>query len=322
MKYISLLALKNAVLSSITDCQYVFTMVNRFLKEQGKPAMFHVQIVGLTKEVKYNDGLFVIKTDKLLNEVMENDLIIIPALSGDMISATHLNREYGHWIALQYKEGAEVASFCSGAFILAFTGLLKGKQCTTHWQYANEFKHFYPSVELVDEKVMTDQNGLYSSGGSTAYWNLLLHLIEKYTDRETAVYAAKYFVIDIDRNFQSPFIVFHGQKDHSDEAVKNIQEYIEQHYKDKLTVEQLADKFNISRRTFERRFRKATRNTVAEYIQKVKIEGAKKLLEIGRKSISEVMYDIGYSDTQTFREIFKRITGMTPVEYKNKYSKK
>jgi len=319
---ISILALQNAVLASIADCRYVFTMVNKFLEERKKQPLFSVQLVGLTNEVEYNEGSFLIKTDCLLHEIEENDLIIIPALTGNMMTATHLNREYGHWIAQQYKSGVEVASFCSGAFLLAFTGLLKGKQCTTHWDYANEFKHFYPTVELVDEKVITDQNGLYSSGGSNAYWNLLLHLIEKYAGREIAIYTAKYFVIDIDRSFQSPFIVFHGQKDHEDGAIKDIQVYIEQHYKDKLTVELLADKFNIGKRTFERRFRKATRNTVAEYIQRVKMEGAKKQLEIGRKSINEVMYDIGYSDTQTFRDVFKRITGMTPVEYKQKYSKK
>jgi len=137
-----------------------------------------------------------------------------------------------------------------------------------------------------------------------------MHLIEKYAGREMAIYAAKYFVIDLDRNFQSPFIVFNGLKDH------------EHRFKDKFTVDQLADKFNISRRTFERRFKKATRNTIAEYIQRVKIEAAKKRLEIGRRAVNEVMNDVGYSDIQTFRDIFKRITGMTPIEYKEKYSKK
>jgi len=149
-----------------------------------------------------------------------------------------------------------------------------------------------------------------------------MHLVEKYAGREMAIYTAKYFVIDLNKNFQSPFVVFHGLKDHEDEEIKDAQTYIEQHYKDKFTVDQLASRFNMTRRTFERRFKKATRNTVAEYIQRVKIEGAKKQLEIGRKSINEIMVNVGYSDTQTFRSIFKRITGVTPVDYKSKYSRR
>jgi transcriptional regulator GlxA family with amidase domain len=137
----------------------------------------------------------------------------------------------------------------------------------------------------VDEKMITDQNGLYSSGGSNAYWNLLLHLVEKYSGREMAIRLAKYFVIDLNRNVQSPFIIFDGLKDHEDDLIKKIQEKIERSYRKKLTVEELADEFNMSRRTFERRFKKATRNTVTEYIQRVKVEAAKKQLGI-RKEIS------------------------------------
>jgi transcriptional regulator GlxA family with amidase domain len=238
-----------------------------------------------------------------------------------MLSATHLNRDFAGWIVSQYKNGSEVASLCVGAFLMAFSGLLKGKQCTTHWLYANEFRHFYPTVKLVDEKVITDQNGLYSSGGNNAYWNLLLHLVEKYTDRAMAIRTAKYFVIDLDRNFQSPFIIFNGLKDHGDDAVRNAQEYIEQHYADKLTIEFLADRFNLSRRTFERRFRKATRHTLVEYIQRVKIEASKKQLEIGHKSVNDIMNAVGYTDIQTFREVFKKIAGVSPSNYRAKYNR-
>lgn len=318
---ISILALRNVVLASIADTRYMFTMVNQFLVQAGKEPLFRIQMVGNAREVKLNEGLFTIHPDVLLNEAEKNDLVIIPSLTGDMMSATHVNREYGFWIAQQYKRGVEIASLCSGAFLLAFSGILKGKQCTTHWQYANEFKHYYPNVKLVDEKTVTHQNGVYSSGGSNAYWNLLIHLVEKYAGREMAIYAAKYFVIDFDRTIQSPFVIFHGLKDHEDETILNAQEFIEQNFSEKLTVDQLAEKFNSTRRTFERRFKKATRNTVAEYIQRVKIEAAKTLLETGRKTVQDIMYEVGYVDIQTFRDVFKKITGMTPVEYMNKYNR-
>jgi transcriptional regulator GlxA family with amidase domain len=317
---VSILALKNAVLASIADSRYVFMMVNEFLRQASKPPLFKIQLVGISKEVALNDGLFSLHPDFSLDEGKDANLIIIPSLSGDMKSAVYLNKDYVGWIAEQYKNGTEIASLCTGAFLLAYAGLLRGKQCTTHWLYANELKHIYPSIKVVDEKMITDQHGLYSSGGSNAYWNLLLHLVEKYSGREMAIRLAKYFVIDLNRNIQSPFIVFDGLKDHEDELIKKIQEKIERSYKAKLTVDQLADEFNLSRRTFERRFKKATRNTVTEYIQRVKVEAAKKRLELGRKSVSEVMHDVGYVDIQTFRSVFKRITGMTLVDYRNKYN--
>ncbi|HZY78203.1 MAG TPA: helix-turn-helix domain-containing protein [Cyclobacteriaceae bacterium] len=318
---ISILALRNAVLASIADARYVFKMVNSFLVDSGREPLFNIQLVGSAKEIILDDGLFTIKPDVLMNDVKKSDLVIIPSLVGDMKSSVYINKEYAYWLNQQYKNGTEIASLCSGAFLVAYSGLLADKQVTTHWSYANEFKYFYPSIQLVDERVITDQNGLYSSGGSNAYWNLLLHLVEKFTNREMAIRTAKYFVIDIDRSIQSPFIIFHGLKDHDDDLIRGAQERIELHYREKLTVYQLADEFNLSRRTFERRFKKATRNTVTEYIQRVKVEGAKKQFEMGRKSINETMHDVGYSDIQAFRSIFKRITGMTPVEYRNKFAR-
>jgi transcriptional regulator GlxA family with amidase domain len=262
-----------------------------------------------------------LRPDVLLEAAPPADLIIIPSMSGDMMGSTYPNIPFASWIAAQYRDGTSVASLCTGAFLLAFSGVLKGRQCTTHWAYANEFRLFYPSVTLVDEKVITDQNGLYSSGGSNAYWNLLLHLVEKYTDRAMAIRTAKYFVIELDRAAQSPFIIFHGLKDHPDAVVRQAQEHIEYNYREKLTVDQLADAFHLSRRTFERRFKKATRHSVFEYIQRVRVEAAKQKLEIGRKTVQDIMYAVGYADIQTFRDVFKDITGMTPLDYRNKYNR-
>ena len=173
----------------------------------------------------------------------------------------------------------------------------------------------------MEGRIFTEHNGLYTSGGNNAYWNLLLHLVEKFTDRRTAIYVAKYFVIDIDRLNQSPFAIFKGSQQHDDALIKSIQAYMEKHFREKLTVSDIATRFNMTRRTLERRFAKATYLTVSEYIQRVKIEVAKKLLETGRRSVTQVMQDVGYSDTQTFREVFKKVTEMTPVAYRSKYNK-
>jgi transcriptional regulator GlxA family with amidase domain len=179
----------------------------------------------------------------------------------------------------------------------------------------------FPDIELVDGQIITEEHGIYSSGGANSYWNLLLYLLEKYTDRHMAIMAAKYFAIDIDRISQSSFVMFKGQRDHEDEEIKKVQDFIEKFYSERLTVDQIATKFSIGRRSFERRFKKATNNTVVEYIQRVKMEAAKRCFETTRKNINEVMFDVGYTDTKAFRTIFKKITGLTPIEYRNKYNK-
>jgi transcriptional regulator GlxA family with amidase domain len=320
MKNVTIIVPEGAVLSTITDPRYMFTACNELLKGTGKEPVFNVQVAGLKNNVSLNDGVFMVHCDILLDDVRHTDLVIIPALSGNMRDAVEINKGYVPWIVEQYKNGAEIASLCIGAFLLASTGLLKGKQCSTHWLYAGEFRNMFPDVMLVDDKVVTDQNGLYSSGGANLFWNLLLYLVEKYTDRQTAILASKFFLLDISRINQSSFIMFRGQKDHNDDTVKKAQEYIEMNFKDKITVDGLCDLFGVGRRTFERRFKKATTNTIVEYIQRVKIEAAKKELETGRKTISEVMYDVGYTDTKAFRDVFKKIAGLSPVDYRSRYN--
>ena len=322
MKHISILVPNYAVLSSIEDPRYLFQAVNQFLASSGKAALFDVQLLGLTKEVKLHEGTYTVHVNDLIDHVEKTDLVFLPALIGNMKEALEANKNFIPWIIKQHHQGAEVASLCAGAFFLASTGLLNGKRCSTHWIFADQFREMFPQVELEDDKVITDENGIYSSGGANSLWNLLLYIIEKYTNREMAVLAAKYFAIEIDRNSQSPFIMFQGQSEHKDESIKDIQLFIENNYQQKLTVDGICDRFAIARRSLERRFKKATNNTAAEYIQRVKIEAAKKGLETKGKTVNEVMYDVGYSDTKAFRSVFRKITGLTPVEYRNKFSTK
>jgi transcriptional regulator GlxA family with amidase domain len=297
------------------------TQVNEFFKAKGQQPLFKVQLVGLSKETKLSGGLFTVNTDVTINDVDSTDLIIIPALDGEITNALEINRDFVPWIIKQYKNGSEVASLCLGAFLLASTGLLKGRKCATHWMATNTFRQMFPDVDLVTEKIITDEQGIYSSGGAFSYLNLILYLIEKYAGRDIAILAAKVFAIEIDRESQSPFTIFQGQKSHEDESIKKAQEFIEANFQEKITVDQLASMFAIGRRNFERRFKKATSNTISEYIQRVKIEATKKGLETSMKTINELMYDVGYNDTKAFRTVFKKITGISPIDYRNKYNK-
>ena len=321
MKHISILVPKKAILGSLEGSRQLLTQVNEFFKTKGEAPIFKVQLVGLTKETPLSGGLFTANADVLLEEVKKTDLIIIPAIDGEIEQALENNKDFIPWIQEQYKNGAEVASLCLGAFILASTGLVNGRKCATHWAAANDFKRMFPEVNLVTEKIITDEHRIYSSGGAFSYLNLILHLIEKYAGRDIAILSAKVFAIEIQRDSQASFIIFQGQKEHEDEVVKKAQEYIEKNYQEKITVDELASMFAISRRNLERRFRKVTYNSVVEYIQRVRVEAAKMNLERTRENVNDAMYKVGYNDTKAFRTTFKKITGLSPLEYKNKYNR-
>ncbi|WP_310393644.1 helix-turn-helix domain-containing protein [Hymenobacter sp.] len=323
MKHITILVpAGDVVVGSIEGPHKVFTQVNDFLRRQGQPPAFEVELVGLTRDKTFNQGLFTLHAARTIREPFHTDLIIVPAPHGDLADAVEQNRELIAWVAQQHRAGAEVASLCMGAFLLAATGLLRGKKCATHWIAASEFRAMFPDVELVNERVITDELGLYSSGGAYSHLNLVLYLVEKYVSRDMAACCAKVFQIDMGRDSQSPFMIFSGQKDHEDAPIKRVQHFIEAHYPDKISVEELASPAFLSRRNFERRFKKATFNTVTEYIQRVKIEAAKMSLESSLENVNEVMYSVGYSDTKAFRAIFKKITGVSPAAYRDKYSRK
>jgi len=321
MKHVSILLPRGqSSLSNIEGTHQILTMMNTLAEQQGRPPFFLVQLIGLEKEIPQASGSFKMYADLLIDEVDETDLIIIPALHSDQSLALELNKEFIPWIVDQHAKGAEVASLCIGAFLLAETGLLDGRKCTTHWTFMEEFKSRYPQCNLLPENIMTEDKGIYTSGGAYAYLSLIMYLIEKYAGREMAVLASKMFSIDLNRNSQSPFIMFIGQKKHKDQEVLNVQEYIEGRYNQKITLAELAEMASLSKRSLERRFKKATGNTVVEYVQRVRVEAAKKCLETTPKNVNEVMYDVGYSDEKSFRSLFKRITGLSPVRYRNKYN--
>lgn len=321
MKHVSILIPRgHTSVVNIGGTHQMLSWVNEFFKRTGREPLFDIHLVGLEKRTEQTNGMFIINPDLLIEEVIKTDLIIVPAIHGDFDQNHKNNAEFIPWIIEHYKEGAEIVSLCVASFFLASTGLLDGKNCSTHWQYANEFRNRFPKATLRDDKILTDSDGIYTSGGAYSFTNLVVYLIEKYAGRDTAVMAAKDFMVDIDRNSQSPFIIFSGQKSHKDKEILKAQEYIEQNYQDRITVDELCDQIALNRRTFERRFKKATANSVVEYHQRVKVEVAKKELEKRRKTVNEVMYEVGYSDSKAFRDVFRKITAMTPVDYLRKYS--
>jgi len=317
MKHISIIVPQgDSILSSIIGPYKTFRSANDYLVKTGRSPAFDIHLVGLTKETQLYGGLFSVHPDAMIQDIRKTDLIIIPAVQ---VGSLEKNLEFVPWITQQYKHGAEIASLCVGAFLLASTGLLDGRKCTTHWMAADLFRSKFPKVNLIPEKIITDEYGIYTSGGAYSFLNLVFHLIEKYCGRDLKIFLSKLMEVEIDRDNQSQFSIFTGQKDHEDEPIKKAQEYIESNVGQKISVDQLAGLFLISRRNFERRFKKATANTPVEYLQRVKIEAAKKSLEAGRPNINEVMYAVGYSDVKAFRTTFKKITGVSPLDYRRRY---
>ncbi len=308
-------------LSSITGPLEVLTGANSYWQRMGNRSLMEISIAGVANERIINTGYLTLHP-KDFHQVDKADLIIIPSLSADKgyDNLVKSNTELTRWMKDQYKNGAEIASICTGAFLLAATGLLDGKTCSTHWNAENEFRRMFPNIDLHIDKLITARQGIYTNGGAYSFLNLVLFLVEKYFDRQTAIFCSKVFQIDLDRTSQSPFFIFEPQKNHGDEMIDKAQVYLEKNLTEKISFEQLASQLAISRRNFDRRFIKATGNTPVEYLQRLKVEVAKNALENGRKSIFEIMMNVGYSDDKAFREVFRRITGLSPVDYRARFN--
>jgi len=308
-------------ISSITGAYEIFNKANQYRKDSGKEELFAVQLAGISETVDFNAGLFTVKPHTSISAINKTDIIIIPSLNHNFTLALKGNAPLIDWIGQQYKNGAEIASICTGTFMLAAAGLLDGKVCSTHWSVAENFRAMFPGVNLQTDQLITDEDGIYTNGGAYSFLNLMIYLVEKYYDRQTAIYCSKVFQIEIDRNTQSLFTIFTGQKQHDDAVVQRAQAYIENNFSGKISIQYLSSSLNVGRRNFDRRFIKATGNTPVEYLQRVKIETAKRAFETSRKTINEVMYEVGYADVKAFREVFRKYTGISPLEYKLKYNK-
>jgi transcriptional regulator GlxA family with amidase domain len=321
MKEIVLIIHEEATLSTVTGAMDMFIHTNNLFQKLYKQQPFKIVLAGETpsNQLLQIQSSFVSYTS--LHEISHPDLIIVPAFYGDRDAMLKKHQVIINWIKTMHQNGSEVASLCSGIYFLAEAGLLPGRSCTAHWSDMEDIVRRYPDVNFLSDMVITDQEGIYTSGGAFSSLNLILYLIDKFCGREVGIWASKMFSLDMDRISQSHFAVFKGQRQHKDDEILKAQTYIEQNHHLQINIDEIAGHTNMSKRNFIRRFKKATHNTPFEYLQRVKIEAAKKALEKGTQNINLLMYDAGYNDIKTFREVFKKITGLTPQDYKRKYSR-
>ncbi len=326
MKHLSILVpdeqTNMSTIACIIGALQVLSEANNYVAKKGSTPVFKIDLVGAAKNEFLNNNFLSIRHQCVISEVDNTNLIIIPAsLIRSYETASKNNKLLIDWLTQQYRQGAEIASMCAGGFMLASTGLLAGKTCSTHWALSENFREMFPDVNLQTDKLITDENGIYTNGGAYSFLHLLMYLVEKFYDRQTVIHCAKYFQVDLDRSVQSHFSIFNGHKTHTDEAILAAQKFLEENYQDKLSIEKLSSDLNIGRRNFDRRFIKATGITPLDYLQRVKMEAAKKMFETTRKTVNEIMYEVGYNDAKAFREVFSRVTGLSPVDYKLKYNK-
>jgi transcriptional regulator GlxA family with amidase domain len=286
----------------------------------GRQPFFETELVGMkTLKVK-SSARFSLTCHTTIDRVLKTDILLIPAIEFDIENKLERNKALIPHLLRLHKKGTELGGMCTGAFVLAATGLLKNKSATTHWHASAAFRSMFPDVRLEDHKIIVDENGLYSSGGATSSLQLGLYLTEKYCGKETANQAARMLQMDNKFSTQGRFSIFMPQTQHSDEAIHKVQKAIEDEQEIKQSVESLAGIANMSRRSFIRRFKTATGNTPIEYLHRVNVEKAKRQLETGKDSVERIIYSLGYNDLNSFRKIFIRYTDLTPKEYRWKYS--
>ncbi len=228
-------------LSSVAGTFEILTRANGFWQRLGNPSKMEVIVAGFTTELQLDHGLFTIHPT-YINNIKKADLVIIPSIANNGFeNMIQQNEDLINWIREQYNKGAEIASICSGAFLLAATGLLEGKTCSTHWSVASDFKRMFPNVDLHIDKLISSEPGIYTNGGAFSFLNLVLFLVEKYFNRQTAIFCSKIFQIDIERSSQSPFLIFQIQKNHDDDIIREAQTFIEQNLGEKISFEELLD---------------------------------------------------------------------------------
>jgi len=292
----------------------------RLHRDSGGPQVFSLALVGLGPNPVVTAAGYPVYCHTTIDHAGTPDLVIVPALDGDILAQLERNHRAVAWVRRMYEAGADVVSLCTGAFVLAEAGLLDGRQATTHWAAEPLFRSRYPRVDLRPERMIVDEGRVCTGGGATSFLTVMIYLVEKHCGAETARDAARMFLIDINKGPQTAYAIFATQKDHGDEQILRAQSMIESRAGGSYTVQTLADAVGISRRHFVRRFKGGTGNTPQEYIQRVRVEAAKRELERGGATFAQVAAHVGYEDLGSFRRVFGRITGVSPSEYRRRYS--
>jgi transcriptional regulator GlxA family with amidase domain len=321
---ITLVAIEHCMPSSIFAPIDILTMANIYWREltgNHETVLFQTEIVAADGQPVQGFNQITVRPDRPMQAAQHPDLIMIPSLIPPYETVIDRHQDIVAWLREQHAQGVTLASVCSGAFFLAEAGILNGRTATTHWAAVPLFRQRYPHVIIKPQRMIVDEGDVLTAGGACAYIDLSLYLLERYTTPELSTLCAKRLMIDADRLLQSPYMIFNGQKSHQDAKILEAQTWMETHFQKPLNIERIASEIGMGTRNFMRRFKHATGDTPLMYLQRIRIEKAKHVLEITQTGIDEITYQVGYEDSSSFRRLFKRITGLSPGGYRKKFSK-
>jgi len=287
----------------------------------GQPAsrVFDVRLAGLDSgTVGCRDGVS-LQPSLTAAEVTAPDLVVVPGLDDELAASFDENRRWVPWLANWHAAGARIAGSCTGAFLVADAGVLDGRAATTHWMFAGEFARRYPAVTVRADQMIVDNGDVITSGGATAFLNLVLYLVERFAGHERANMAAKVLLVDGHRPSQLPYIAFGRRRSHDDPIVHQVQQHIDLHLGAPLRISDLASRFGLSERTLSRRFTAATGSGPRAYLQHARVQEAMRLLETSSDSVERIRGRVGYADPAAFRRVFKESTGLSPGGYREAY---
>jgi len=326
MVHMTLLAYPNCSISSIAGPIDAFAIANlwcRYLsrdKDECAP-MFYWDIVTPDGEPVSGYGRIPIQPHRSMHDVDSTDFILIPGFLPPMEFIGNVPEELARWIRHWHDKNAMIGTTCTGTFLLAETGLLDGKVATTNWEFARYFQKLYPKVHLKPERILTVDGNLICSGATTAFLDLCLYLIEKFGSDELAARCSKALLVEPNRRSQSPYFIFDYQKHHADDKVLKAQYHMEERFAETISVDSMASDLGISPRHFKRRFKSATGDSPLIYLQRLRIEAAKQKLETTQETVNEITWQVGYEDSNSFRRLFKKHTGLSPREYRERFAR-
>jgi transcriptional regulator GlxA family with amidase domain len=312
-------------ISGLIDCLHVANRRHAMHTEQSTDPLFTTRIISSDMKAVQVSGGYSVMPESRLQDVEHTDVVVVPSIIpySDFLPAFLPANvaSFLDWIVARYKQGTTIASTCIGSFVLAETGLLDGRQATTHWFYAGLFRRRYPAVILNPDKVLTIDRGLICTGAVSAFYYLGLHLIEKYGSPCLAAQCAKSFLVDSGIVSQASYSMFNANKSHGDKNILNAQELIESNFAGTMKMKDLARQVGISPRHFIRRFKTATGETPLRYLQQVRVDKAKDLLETTPETINEITKIIGYENDSSFRKLFNEATGLSPSKYRSQFAR-
>jgi transcriptional regulator GlxA family with amidase domain len=322
-RHVSIVAVPDATVSTLFGIFDVMSVFERMDPSQAERAPFHVDIVGeATGPLGLASGVTV-DVHRAIDTLDASDILIVPSVV--LTPSGWKKGRYPRvieWVRRMHQRGAVLCSACSGIFLLAETGLFDGRDATVHFGYAGTFASTYPSVPIHPERVLMIsgvREELVSSGASVAWHDLVLHLIARYAGSAAARDVARLFALEWHHEGLSPYIVFDGKSDHGDADIVSAQQWLSNHFSVANPVEAMLKRSKLAERTFKRRFVSATGLAPIAYVQRLRIEDAKKRLERTNAPVDEVSWRVGYEDPAFFRRLFKRTTGLAPAAYRKRF---